>query len=61
VAEDVAVAKATIGRVSSPVVLVGHSYGGSVITALELTTVSWVWFTSLRSLRTPTRHLKHTS
>ena len=32
VAEDVAVAKATIGRVSSPVILVGHSYGGSVIT-----------------------------
>src|SRR5499433_55327 len=30
--EDVAVAKATIGRVSSPVILVGHSYGGSVIT-----------------------------
>ena len=24
--------KATIGRVSSPVILVGHSYGGSVIT-----------------------------
>ena len=32
VAEDVAVAKATIGRVSSPVILVGHSYGGTVIT-----------------------------
>jgi pimeloyl-ACP methyl ester carboxylesterase len=31
-AEDVALVKATIGRVSSPVVLVGHSYGGSVIT-----------------------------
>ena len=31
-AEDVALAKATIGRVSSPVILVGHSYGGSVIT-----------------------------
>ena len=30
--EDVAVAKATIGRASSPVILVGHSYGGSVIT-----------------------------
>src|SRR5215813_1104212 len=30
--EDVAVAKATIGRVSGPVILVGHSYGGSVIT-----------------------------
>ncbi len=31
-AEDVAVSKATISRASSPVVLVGHSYGGSVIT-----------------------------
>src|SRR5882762_4477625 len=31
-AEDVAVTKATIGRVSSPVILVCHSYGGSVIT-----------------------------
>lgn len=32
VAEDVAVTKAAIGRVSGPVVLVGHSYGGTVIT-----------------------------
>jgi pimeloyl-ACP methyl ester carboxylesterase len=31
-AEDVALTKATIGRVSSPVVLVGHSYGVTVIT-----------------------------
>ena len=31
-AEDVAVTKAAIGRVSSPVILVGHSYGGTVIT-----------------------------
>ena len=31
-AEDVALAKVTINRVSSPVILVGHSYGGSVIT-----------------------------
>jgi pimeloyl-ACP methyl ester carboxylesterase len=31
-AEDVALVKATIGRVKSPVILVGHSYGGSVIT-----------------------------
>lgn len=30
---DVAIVKATIGRVSNPVILVGHSYGGSVITA----------------------------
>ena len=31
-AEDVEVTKATIGRVNGPVILVGHSYGGSVIT-----------------------------
>ncbi len=31
-AEDVALVKATMGRVSSPIILVGHSYGGSVIT-----------------------------
>jgi pimeloyl-ACP methyl ester carboxylesterase len=31
-AEDVALVKAAIGRVSGPVILVGHSYGGTVIT-----------------------------
>src|SRR5258705_4255323 len=31
-AEDVEVTKATIGRVSGPVILVGHSYGGARIT-----------------------------
>ena len=31
-AEDIEVTKATINRVSGPVILVGHSYGGSVIT-----------------------------
>jgi pimeloyl-ACP methyl ester carboxylesterase len=31
--DDVARTRATIGRVSGPVLLVGHSYGGSVITA----------------------------
>src|SRR5258706_6633274 len=31
-AEDVATVKRTLGRVSSPAILVGHSYGGSVIT-----------------------------
>jgi pimeloyl-ACP methyl ester carboxylesterase len=30
-AEDVALTKATIGMVSSPVIIVGHSYGGTVI------------------------------
>jgi pimeloyl-ACP methyl ester carboxylesterase len=32
-AEDVAAVKRTLGRVSTPAILVGHSYGGSVITA----------------------------
>ncbi|MGH7743174.1 MAG: alpha/beta hydrolase [Candidatus Eiseniibacteriota bacterium] len=31
-AEDVALTKATIARANGPVILVGHSYGGSVIT-----------------------------
>jgi len=32
-ADDVATVKRTLGRVSSPAILVGHSYGGTVITA----------------------------
>ena len=32
-AGDVATVRRTLGRVSSPSILVGHSYGGSVITA----------------------------
>jgi pimeloyl-ACP methyl ester carboxylesterase len=31
-ADDVATVTSTLGRVSSPAILVGHSYGGSVIT-----------------------------
>src|SRR5215469_6796577 len=31
-ADDIAAVKSAIGRVSSPAILVGHSYGGSVIT-----------------------------
>jgi pimeloyl-ACP methyl ester carboxylesterase len=31
-ADDIATVKSTLGRVSSPAILVGHSYGGSVIT-----------------------------
>jgi pimeloyl-ACP methyl ester carboxylesterase len=31
-ADDVATVKRTLGRVSSPAILVGHSYGGTVIT-----------------------------
>ncbi|MDO6430014.1 alpha/beta hydrolase [Flavitalea sp. BT771] len=33
VAEDVDIVEGSLGRVSSPAILVGHSYGGSVITA----------------------------
>src|SRR5215831_5683611 len=32
-ASDVECVKRTLGRVSNPAILVGHSYGGSVITA----------------------------
>src|ERR1700741_801298 len=32
-ADDIATVRRTLGRVSSPAILVGHSYGGSVITA----------------------------
>src|SRR5260370_27952213 len=32
-AEDVATIKRTLGRVKSPAILVGHSYGGATITA----------------------------
>jgi len=32
VADDIATVKSALGRVSSPAILVGHSYGGSVIT-----------------------------
>jgi pimeloyl-ACP methyl ester carboxylesterase len=31
-ADDITTVKSTLGRVSSPAILVGHSYGGSVIT-----------------------------
>lgn len=32
IADDIATVKSTLGRVNSPAILVGHSYGGSVIT-----------------------------
>jgi hypothetical protein len=54
-AEDVALTKAAIGRVSGPVVLVGHSYGGTVITGAGPTIALPAWFTSTRLLRTRTR------
>ena len=60
-AEDVALVKATIGRVSSPVILVGHSYGGSVITGAGIDDRVVGWFTSARSLRTPMKRLRRSS
>src|SRR5580693_7211395 len=35
-AEDVALVKATMGRVSSPVILVGHSYGGTIRNRMKI-------------------------
>src|SRR5206468_4124538 len=35
-ASDVATVKRTLGRVNGPAILVGHSYGGSVITAADI-------------------------
>ena len=60
-AEDVALKKATIGRVSSPVILVGHSYGGTSSPAPEPTIALSAWFTSARSLRTPMKRLRRSS
>jgi pimeloyl-ACP methyl ester carboxylesterase len=54
-AEDVALTRATIGRVSSPAILVGHSYGGSVITGAGTDDRVVGLFTSARLLRTRTR------
>jgi pimeloyl-ACP methyl ester carboxylesterase len=50
---DVAAARQVIDAQSGPVVLVGHSYGGMVITGPEPTTRSRPWSISPRSRRTP--------
>jgi hypothetical protein len=60
-ADDVATVRSTLGRVSSPAILVGHSYGEASSPAPEPTTALRGWSTSPRSLRTPTRHLRHSS
>ena len=39
-ASDVVTVKRTLGRVSSPAILVGHSYGGSVITAAGMDVIT---------------------
>ena len=52
---DVATVKRTLGHVGNPAILVGHSYGGSVITAAEQMSELLGWPTSLRSPRTLAR------
>ena len=53
--EDVAATLRTLGRVSSPAILVGHSYGGSVITAAGTDDRVSAWSISARSPRTRPR------
>ncbi len=60
-ADDVATVKGTLGRVSSPAILVGHSYGGSVITGAGTDDRVAGLVYIARSLPTPTRHLRHSS
>jgi hypothetical protein len=52
---DVATVKRTPWRISSPAILVGHCYGGSVITLREQMTELLGWSISPHSLRTPAR------
>src|ERR1700722_19220772 len=51
-ADDVAVTKRVIAEQKEPVILVGHSYGGAVITEAAPTPVSRALSTSLPSLLT---------
>src|ERR1700724_2313209 len=51
-AHDLAVTKRAIAAQNGPVILVGHSYGGVVITEAGNTRRSRDWSTSLRLLRT---------
>jgi len=57
-AGDVDNVKRTLGRVSSPAILVGHSYGGSVITAAGTDPRVARLSTSRRLPRMPTRQHK---
>ncbi|WP_376740380.1 alpha/beta hydrolase [Mesorhizobium caraganae] len=47
-AGDVAAAKSSLGGVGSPAILVGHSYGGSLITHARADPRVAGWFTSRR-------------
>src|SRR5216683_1788188 len=53
---DVAAVKSALGRVSSPAILVGHSYGGTLITAAASIPALPGSSTSPHSRRTPTKH-----
>lgn len=53
--DDVAAIHKALGRVTSPAILVGHSYGGTVITAAGTDERVADWSISLRSRRMPTR------
>jgi pimeloyl-ACP methyl ester carboxylesterase len=52
---DVATVKRTLGRVSNPAILVGHSYGGLSSQPREQMTELLGWSTSLHSPRTLAR------
>src|SRR6476620_7573650 len=54
-ATDVACVTACFGRVPGPVVLVGHSYGGTLITHAGTDPRSPRWSTSRRSRPLPTK------
>ncbi len=62
-ASDVATVKRTLGRVSSPAILVGHSYGGSVITAAgtDDLVVGLVYIAALARMPTKRRRVSRTS
>ncbi len=54
--DDVAAAKRVIAEQSGPVILVGHSWGGTVITEAAATPKLPRWSTWPRSRRTPASH-----
>ena len=55
---DVEAVHRALGRVSSPAILVGHSYGGTSSQPREPTSALSGWSTSARSRRMPTRRRK---
>jgi hypothetical protein len=61
IADDIATVKSTLGRVNSPATSSATLTAEASSPAPELTTALRGWSTSPRSLRTPTRHLRHSS